>query len=53
MSSQHNDDKTVSCDGGDGASKHPLIYLKLNEKGQAVCPYCGKKISKEIGKKHD
>ncbi len=54
MSSHENDAKKVSCDGGDGASKHPLVYLKIDEKGSVTCPYCGKKISKkESPKKHD
>ena len=33
----------VSCDGGGGASGHPLIWLTLSrETGRAECPYCGK-----------
>jgi uncharacterized Zn-finger protein len=52
--SSHNDDKKVFCDGGDGASKHPLVYLKKNEKGEAVCPYCGKHFHENKAvKKHD
>jgi len=53
MSSHENDSTKVVCDGGDLASKHPLVYLKINESGSATCPYCGKKISKESSKKHD
>jgi uncharacterized Zn-finger protein len=33
----------VSCNGGkDSQSKHPLIYLKVTDKNQTVCPYCSK-----------
>lgn len=53
MSSHENDAQKVKCDGGDTASKHPLVYLKVNEGGQVTCPYCGKKFPKEISKKND
>jgi len=54
MSSAHNDNKKVSCDGGDDASKHPLVYLKKDEEGRAVCPYCGKEFHENKSvKKHD
>lgn len=49
MSSQENDNNQIACDGGDDNSKHPLVYLKTNDKGTITCPYCGKKFSK----KHD
>ncbi len=52
--SSHNDDKKVFCDGGDGASKHPLIYLKKDQNGKAICPYCGKVFQDNKGNnKHD
>jgi uncharacterized Zn-finger protein len=54
MSSAHNDNKKVFCDGGDDASKHPLIYLKKDEEGRAICPYCGKEFHENKSvKKHD
>ena len=55
MSSHENDTTKVVCDGGDVASKHPLVYLKINESGQVICPYCGKHFqeNKKTPKKHD
>ena len=35
--------KEVSCDGDSEFSKHPHIYLKVNDVDNiATCPYCGK-----------
>lgn len=35
----------ISCSGGNNSqSKHPLIYLKINDKTEVVCPYCSKKF---------
>ena len=34
--------KKISCSGYDNLSKHPLIYLDIKNKKQAICPYCGK-----------
>ncbi len=31
----------VSCDGGGGASGHPKVFLKLEDR-RVACPYCGK-----------
>ena len=40
----------VSCSGGkDSNSKHPLIYLKVTDKNQTICPYCSKTF--KLGKK--
>ena len=36
------DDKKVSCDGGGGASSHPLVYLNMGKEDFVVCPYCSK-----------
>jgi uncharacterized Zn-finger protein len=34
-------DRTVACDGGDGALGHPRVYLYIE--GQSViCPYCSR-----------
>jgi len=38
----HVNSKKVSCDGGKGASSHPLVYLNMGEKSYVVCPYCSK-----------
>ena len=34
----------VSCDGGKGASGHPLVYLNITGKTEISCPYCSKKF---------
>jgi uncharacterized Zn-finger protein len=34
------DDVTVACDGPGGAGGHPRVYLSLEGKGEAECPYC-------------
>ena len=34
----------VSCDGGDGALGHPLVFLELEDNGQIICPYCSRKF---------
>lgn len=38
----HVSSKKVSCDGGSGSSKHPLVYLNMGNKDSIVCPYCSK-----------
>jgi uncharacterized Zn-finger protein len=37
----HVDDRTVACDGGDGALGHPRVFLHIEER-EAVCPYCSR-----------
>ncbi len=32
------------CDGGNGALGHPVVYLKLDENNQVMCPYCNHKF---------
>ncbi len=34
--------KKVSCDGGVGASSHPLVYLDMGKNDYVICPYCSK-----------
>jgi uncharacterized Zn-finger protein len=34
--------KKISCSGDNILSKHPLIYLDIENKAHATCPYCGK-----------
>ena len=34
----------VQCDGGGGASGHPLVYLRIGESGYVECPYCDKRF---------
>ena len=33
---------TVGCDGG-GPLGHPLVYLKIGDTGDIVCPYCSRR----------
>jgi len=47
--------KQIACSGSkDSNSKHPLVYLKLNNKDGTICPYCSKKftISKRNNKNY-
>lgn len=39
--------KEVSCSGTKDASPHPLVYLHLDDKGVAICPYCSKYFTNE------
>ncbi len=36
------DSKTVSCDGGNGSSGHPHVYLNIGDKNKISCPYCSR-----------
>jgi len=38
----HVNSKKVSCEGGKGASSHPLVYLNMGDKDYIICPYCSK-----------
>jgi uncharacterized Zn-finger protein len=33
----------VGCDGGGGALGHPRVFLNLESKQGAECPYCGRR----------
>ena len=35
------DDRTVACDGGDGALGHPRVFLYIDKKS-VLCPYCSR-----------
>jgi len=43
------DDVTVACDGPGGALGHPRVYLTLEGKGEAQCPYCDRKYVLKAG----
>lgn len=46
----------VSCDGGEGALGHPMVYLTINpaKENFVECPYCDKRFKlKEGAKVHD
>lgn len=35
----------VGCDGdGGGALGHPLVYLRIAQNGDVVCPYCSRRF---------
>lgn len=34
-------DRTVACDGGDGALGHPRVFLYI-ESERVLCPYCSR-----------
>ena len=37
----HGDERTVACDGGNGALGHPRVFLRI-ENSQVMCPYCSR-----------
>ena len=37
----HVDDRTVACDGGEGALGHPRVYLFIADR-EVMCPYCSR-----------
>jgi uncharacterized Zn-finger protein len=37
-------DRVVGCDGGGGVLGHPLVYLRIEQDGDVVCPYCSRKF---------
>ena len=39
----------VSCDGGEGALGHPLVYLKIGPERWVECPYCDRRFVLEDG----
>ena len=34
----------VRCDGGKGASGHPVEFMTLELGGEAICKYCGRRF---------
>ena len=36
--------RQVRCDGGGGASGHPMIYLNMGDNNFIDCPYCGRRF---------
>ena len=45
----HTDSHRVRCDGADGiaagaALGHPRIWLEIDERGYADCPYCDRRF---------
>ena len=37
----HVNDRTVACDGGEGALGHPRVFLHIEER-EVMCPYCSR-----------
>ena len=37
----HVDERTVPCDGGDGALGHPRVFLRIADR-EVMCPYCSR-----------
>lgn len=37
----HVDERTVPCDGGDGALGHPRVFLRIPDH-EVMCPYCSR-----------
>ena len=37
----HVDERTVACDGGDGALGHPRVFLRILDH-EVTCPYCSR-----------
>jgi uncharacterized Zn-finger protein len=35
------DERTVACDGGDGAMGHPRVWMRIKER-DILCPYCSR-----------
>lgn len=44
---------SVGCDGGGGQLGHPMVFLRLNAQGKAVCPYCSRQFVLADGVKLD
>ena len=47
----HVDDRTVACDGGDGAFGHPRVYLHIEDR-EVMCPYCSRLYVLNAGAGH-
>jgi uncharacterized Zn-finger protein len=48
----HVDERTVACDGGNGALGHPRVFLRI-EARQVMCPYCSRLYVLNPGAGHD
>ena len=46
----HVDDRTVACDGGDGALGHPRVFLRIAG-NEVMCPYCSRLYVLEPGRR--
>jgi len=41
--------EVVGCDGGGGGLGHPRVFLTLDGKGEATCPYCSRHYIRKAG----
>jgi uncharacterized Zn-finger protein len=48
----HVEQRTVACDGGDGALGHPRVYLRIPQ-DKVMCPYCSRLYVLTPGADHD
>ena len=48
----HVDERTVACDGGDGALGHPRVFLRIDGH-EVMCPYCSRLYVLNEGAGHD
>ncbi|MDF1720754.1 MAG: zinc-finger domain-containing protein [Minwuia sp.] len=37
-------EKRVACDGEEGPSGHPRVFLEMGTKDHIDCPYCGRRF---------
>ena len=37
----------ISCDGGQGAMGHPIVYYSFNDKETITCGYCDREFTKK------
>ncbi len=47
----HVDQRTLACDGGDGALGHPRVFLYI-EGESVMCPYCSRLFVLQEGAGH-
>ncbi len=45
-------ERTVACDGGNGALGHPRVFLHI-EAQEVLCPYCSRLYVLNPGAGHD
>lgn len=47
----HVNERTVACDGGDGALGHPRVFLRILDR-DVSCPYCSRHYVLNAGAGH-
>jgi uncharacterized Zn-finger protein len=46
------DERSVACDGGNGALGHPRVWLRIKDR-EILCPYCSRLFILNEGAGHD